>query len=100
MLEKKHPISVDLSRGDTATFDVRFETPVDINARAVLVEPAARYEGMLPWVIRPWEGFEHRDVESRSRGGVSSNAKEVILQGQHIDLFHRPAGHLERIWRG
>jgi hypothetical protein len=77
-----------MSRGETATIDVRFVTPVDVSARAAAVEPAARYEGMSPWVIRPWKGFENKDAGVRGGGSGRSDVYEIVMQGEQRCLVY------------
>lgn len=86
--QKLSPISLALARGEATMIDVRFETPVDVSAQAAVVEPASRYEGMFPWAVRPWKGFDHRDVGTSGRGGARSRAREVVIEGQPRSLVY------------
>lgn len=82
------PLTLTLSRGGTATVDFRFETPVDISAQAATVVPAVRYEGLLPWAVRPWKGYEHRAAGKRPGNSVLANPKEVVFAGQQHGLIY------------
>ncbi len=79
-------IPVVISRGETTTIDVRFTTPVDISARGATVKPAERYDGLLPWMVRPWEDFENRYTGPRILDRGSFHSFEVVMQGKQSGL--------------